>query len=320
VGAGIVQAYAHRLVRGVLGRVDQRLLRGPGQGEGGIGRQRTRLAADLEGHPGAVTALVVRAELGQPVRERPGLAAQGVHGPAGLVEPVGGQPASLAQQLHRLYLVMLPGEDGLGGLDVQSQGAEGVGEHVVNLPGDPGALIQRCHLGLLLAELIRLGEQGRRLLDLHLTGAQVVPDHPGDEQNGGMLKGGRGGRTEKQPLDLAREYPRAHHDQPGGQAGVAPGHQRGEDSQDHEFPADRPGRCHVARDRDGREGIRQQEGVPEAGRHPEVGTGPQDKLDGRGGDRSDRHCALPGAGPGLPEGDKGHDNEQGGAHRQVRDP
>jgi hypothetical protein len=31
-----------------------------------------------------------------------------------------------------------------------------VGEHVVNLPGDPGALIQRCHLGLLLAELIRL--------------------------------------------------------------------------------------------------------------------------------------------------------------------
>ena len=105
-----------------------------------------------------MTALVVRAELGQPVWERAGLAAQGVHGPAGLVEPVGGQPASLAQELHRLYLVMLPGEDGLGGLDGSPRAPEGVGEHVVDLPGDPGALIQRRHLGLLLPELIRLGE------------------------------------------------------------------------------------------------------------------------------------------------------------------
>ena len=34
-------------------------------------------------------------------------------------------------------------EQGVGGVELDDQAAEGVGQHVVSLPGDPGPLLQR---------------------------------------------------------------------------------------------------------------------------------------------------------------------------------
>jgi hypothetical protein len=180
----VVQADLHGLMRRMLGRVDERLLRGPGDRQPGIGRQWPRRAADLKGHPGAVAALVSRAELGQPVGQRQGVAAQRVHGPAGLAKPVGGHPLRLVQDLDRPRLVMLVGEHGPGGLDVQRQGAQRVREHVVDLARDPGALAQCRHRRLLLPQLVRLGQQHRRLLGPEPVIAPVEAEQQPGEQGG----------------------------------------------------------------------------------------------------------------------------------------
>jgi hypothetical protein len=88
-----------------------------------------------------VLPLVACAELGQPLGKWLGFAAQGVHGLAGLAEPVGGYPVCLVEELYRPRHVAGVGEDSLSRLDVQSQSSEGVTEQIVDLAGDPGALV-----------------------------------------------------------------------------------------------------------------------------------------------------------------------------------
>jgi hypothetical protein len=171
-------------VRGVLGRVHQRLLRSPGEGEPGIGGQRAGITDDCERYLGAMTALVIRAELGQSLRQRRCLAAQGMDRPAGLGQAVGGHPASLFEELHCPRLVVGVGEDGLGELNLKSERAQRVREHVVDLAGDPGPLVQGRRPGPLLAQLLRPGGQSLCLLGLNTVSAPVQPNEKAHEQRG----------------------------------------------------------------------------------------------------------------------------------------
>jgi hypothetical protein len=96
-----------------------RVMASPASGDSG-----PRLAADLEAHRGAVPPLMVRAELGQPGRQRQRLAAQRVHRPARLGQPVGGHPVRLVQQVHGSRHVILVGQHGAGDLDLHAERAE----------------------------------------------------------------------------------------------------------------------------------------------------------------------------------------------------
>lgn len=76
---------------------------------------------------------------------------QRVHGPAGLVEPLGRRSPGVAEELDSPVDVLLVGEHGLGGLDLDTERAEGVGEEVVDLAGDAIALVEGGRPAILAA-------------------------------------------------------------------------------------------------------------------------------------------------------------------------
>jgi hypothetical protein len=303
----------------VLGRVDQGFGRGPGDGHLSLGRQQAGLAADGEAHGDAVPELVVGAELGQALRQRQRLPAQGLDGPAGLGQPVIGHPLRLPQGRHRLFLVVPFGQEGPGDLDLQSQGPQRVGQHVVDLAGDPGPLVQRRHPGLLLPQLIGLGQQHGRLLGLHAAGAQVAADDQAEDQaergsehdpgpgvghHGGYLGGG-----DAEPGDRV----------PGDRVGVAARGEGGRGREQVEHAAVAGGRGDAAGDDHGGQPAREQGRVPDAQRRPPVGRHPPHQQDGRDDQGSDLHGQAAPAGPAGREGDRAGHHQQPGPDREVGD-
>ncbi len=92
-------------------------------------------------------------------------------------QALGGHPLGRGQDLGRPVDVPVVGQHRAGGLDLDPQRAEGMGEHVVDLPGDAGPLVEQIGPALLGLQLFALGQQLRRLLGLDPVGAPVAPDH-----------------------------------------------------------------------------------------------------------------------------------------------
>ena len=67
------------------------------------------------------------------------------------------------------------GQHRAGGLDLDPQCAERMSQHVVDLAGDAGALVEEVGPALLGLQLLALGKQRCRLLGLDPVGARLRP-------------------------------------------------------------------------------------------------------------------------------------------------
>ncbi len=142
------------------------------ESEPGVGGQRAGVAVDLVAHSG-----VRCGQFGERFGERGWIGAQGGDGPAGLVEALDGEAAGAFDELAASFDVALVAEEGLGGVELDNQASEGVGEDVVDLPGDAGPLVE--HLGAGALGLCSLGLDGDQLC---LLGAQEVLVPPQSDQ------------------------------------------------------------------------------------------------------------------------------------------
>ena len=113
-----------------------------------------------------VPTLVGGAELGQSLVERWSVDAQRVHRPACLDEPFGNHAPGLGKQLDGPSDVGLVRKHGLGGLDLDPEGAQRVSKEVVDFACDAVALVQGGRTVLLLVELLRFGQQRGGLFGL----------------------------------------------------------------------------------------------------------------------------------------------------------
>ena len=117
-----------------------------------------------------------------------------------------------------------------------------MGEHVVDLPGDPGPLVEQVRPALLGLQFVALGEQHRRLLGLDPVGAPVAPDHEAGEHDRRQAEQNAVVGAEKgQPADLDRQDASPRHRQGRRQTGFTAGHHRRDEPEGHH------GRAAIAR-------------------------------------------------------------------------
>jgi hypothetical protein len=103
--------------------------------------------------------------------------------PPGLGQAILGHPLGLVQQAQRAAGVVVIGQHSAHGLELDSQRAEGVCEHVVDLAGDTRPLVQHRGPALLGAQLFHLRHQGGGLFRLAPVGGPVpAADEGHDEQ------------------------------------------------------------------------------------------------------------------------------------------
>jgi hypothetical protein len=195
--------------------------------------------------------------------------------PAGLGQAFGGHPLGPVQELVRPGDVAPVGQHRPGGLDLDPERAERVREHVVDLAGDAGPLVEEVGPPLLRLQLFALGQQQRRLLGLDAVRAAVAPDHqPGDHERRDPQQD-RDAVAEGQAADLEAEHARRGHGQGGPQAGVAARGQRGhERERDHGAAAAPGGGREAGGGRDHAEDHRQRAGLIRLRGRVQVGRRP----------------------------------------------
>jgi hypothetical protein len=79
-----------------------------------------------------------------------------VHRAAGLYQTFCGHPLRVRQQVARLVDIAPVGQHRAGGLNLDGQCAERVREHVVDLAGDAGALVEQIGAPVLGFQLLAL--------------------------------------------------------------------------------------------------------------------------------------------------------------------
>ncbi len=149
---------------GVLDRVVERLLPDTEQMVFGLGRERARRAQHLQAGPQRRPRRHHVHQLAQGVRQALVLQrvrAQGEDGAPRLGQAVLGQVAGLGEGGQRL--LRLAREGRLGQFQVDEDAGESLGKRVMNLAGQPVALLQHCRLLALLRQARQL-ESERGLL------------------------------------------------------------------------------------------------------------------------------------------------------------
>ena len=135
----------------------------------------------MEGRRDSAIGAVLLEEAVEELGQRRDVAAEGGDGTACLGQTVHGQAACAVQVGLDLRGVGAVGEQGLGDLELDGEGPEGVGEQVVDLAGDPCPLIEGGGPGLLVAGALGLGQQLTRLFG----SCQVLTPIQSKEQRGG---------------------------------------------------------------------------------------------------------------------------------------
>ena len=177
---------------------------------------------------------------------------QGAQRPPGLGEPVGGHALRLVQQFDGALDVGLVREHRPRRLYLHAQGAEGMGQHVVDLARDAVAFLQGCGPGVLLAQLLSVSQQGGRLLGVGAVNPQEtagkhaehedqrVPEHTPGAHAVGQADGGDGdgaGAGDGARGPQAQDGSQPAHGDAGQQAHrAAVGCQRGQPAQDRHGP------------------------------------------------------------------------------------
>ncbi len=128
-------------------------------GEPGAEGGEQGLGVDAEADTGVMPTAVRVDQGGEFLVQPGGVGAQCMYGPPGLGQAILGHPMGLVQQAQRPAGIALLGQQGTGGLELDAQRAEGVGENVVDLAGDARLLVQHCGPALLGAQLLHLRHQ-----------------------------------------------------------------------------------------------------------------------------------------------------------------
>jgi hypothetical protein len=147
---------------------------------------------------GPVATLVGGTELGHSLVERRRVDAERVHRPARLDEPFGDHAPRLGEQIDGPFDVSLVGKHGLGGLDLDPEGTQGVSKYVVDLACDAVALVQGGRTVLLQVELLRLGKQSSGLFSLDTKASQGAAEDQAEEQDQWVTAHIPGGGAERQ--------------------------------------------------------------------------------------------------------------------------
>jgi hypothetical protein len=165
----------------VAEHVGERLLGGAVERQAGLGGQLARRARDDQARlPGGGVD-----ELLEALRPRQLVAAQGGDGVARLGQPVGGQPVGVLDGVDDLGIRVTVARQQAGALELQREGGERVGEHVVHVARDAPALGQRHRLRVRGARLAQLVDQLLGLLPaLGQPHDEPHDEEPGDDRDG----------------------------------------------------------------------------------------------------------------------------------------
>ena len=106
-----------------------------------------------------------------------------MHRPACLDEPFGNHAPGLGKQLDGPSDVGLVRKHGLGGLDLDPEGAQGVSKEVVDFACDAVALVQGGRTVLLFVELLRFGQQRSGLFGLDAKTTQDAAKDQAEEED-----------------------------------------------------------------------------------------------------------------------------------------
>ena len=212
------EAERHRLAGRVLARVGQPFLGRPERDLADLLGQRPRRAGDGEVHGRVAGRLVLPGQRGQLIGQRRRVLAQGQDGPAGRGQALPGQRPGPVDALDRLGQFGVVrgqrgrGQQALGGLQVDRHRGQRVGQHVVDVAGDPGSFGERGRVRLGLAGAAGLGQHVLGLLgpDQELAAGQAHAPEPGEgervtQQHPGGRPGGQ--RRDQEPGDGLSQDP-----------------------------------------------------------------------------------------------------------------
>ena len=182
----------------------------------------------------AVTLRMGLARPGELLVERQRVDSEGVNGLARLIQARCSDPLRGGEDFVGPGDVCLVGQDRASRLNLDAERAEGVSEYIVNLACDARALVEEFRAPLLGLQLLALGKQRRGLLCLDPVRAAVAPDQQAGEHQSGEPEQRAVGAAECQPADLGRQDACSGHREACRQAGVAAGHHRRDEREDHE--------------------------------------------------------------------------------------
>lgn len=150
-------------VTGVLAHVAERLLRGPVQGQAGVGRHRPGGALDDKLTAPSRCVSMFGHELGQQVGARYGLPAQRGDRLAGLVKAGTRQPMRSVDPLSYVAVSAASVREQPKAVELKNQSGQGVGQYVMHLPSQAAAFGQRRRCLLRLSAALELGQQLQHL-------------------------------------------------------------------------------------------------------------------------------------------------------------
>jgi ABC-2 type transport system ATP-binding protein len=210
----VAQEDLHAVGRAVAADVRERLLRGAVDRQAGLRPQLARLAADRHAAVGLRVLAERRGQRLEPLGARQRVAAQGGDGAAGLVEPAGGEVVGALHRRHHLGGRGAVPREQPRRLELQGEGREGVGEHVVHVARHPGALAECGRLRVRLARLPQLlhellqAQPGHALLADEADDEEPRDDREGERED--RADGPRVGERERDELAAERQDAHGH--------------------------------------------------------------------------------------------------------------
>ncbi len=160
--------------------------------------------------------------------ERQRVGAQRVHRAPRLGQAVGGHPLRGREHVECLVDVAAVGQHGARGLDLDTETAERMREHVVDLPRDPGALVEHIRAPLLDLQLSCSYQQFSGLLGLHSVRAPLSPDQQAASDRDRVPDQLGGVPAERERTDQRAQDPDPDHGERRPGRGVGTGRQRGD--------------------------------------------------------------------------------------------